>query len=67
MKSGALHFPTIEEMVMPFERRGFSAEVLPLWSRTPFNSHLIILRAPDAARQVNVIENSAGTPLRNRG
>lgn len=46
MKSGARHFPTIAELVAPFERRGFSAQVRPLWGRTPFNSHLIILRAP---------------------
>ena len=45
MKSGAVHFPTIEEVVAPFARRGFSAQVRPLWGRTPFNSHLFILRA----------------------
>ncbi len=49
MKSGAVHFPTIDEVIAPFERRGFSAEVRPLWGRTPFNSHLFILRAPAAA------------------
>lgn len=46
MKSRALHFPSVAEIVAPFEDRGFSAEVRPLWGRTPFNSHLFILRAP---------------------
>jgi hypothetical protein len=45
MKSGAVHYPTIEEVVAPFRARGFTWEVRPLWGRTPFNSHLFILRA----------------------
>jgi 2-polyprenyl-3-methyl-5-hydroxy-6-metoxy-1,4-benzoquinol methylase len=46
MKSRAVHFPSVEEVTGPFVRRGFSAEVRPLWGRTPFNSHFFILRAP---------------------
>lgn len=46
MKSCALHYSTAEEITAPFHARGFSAEVRPLWGRTPFNSHLFILRAP---------------------
>lgn len=46
MKSRAVHFPSVEEVIGPFARRGFSAEVHPLWGRTPFNSHLFILRSP---------------------
>jgi SAM-dependent methyltransferase len=51
MKSGVRHFPTIAEVLAPFERRGFSTQVRPLWGGTPFNSHLFILRAkpPGAA------------------
>ena len=45
MKSRAVHFPSVEEVIGPFQRRGFSTEVRPLWGRTPFNSHLFILRA----------------------
>ncbi len=45
MKSGAVHYPTIEETLAPFRARGFTCEVRPLWGRTPFNSHLFILRA----------------------
>jgi SAM-dependent methyltransferase len=45
MKSGAVHYPTVAEVVAPFTARGFTAEVRPLWGRTPFNSHLFILRA----------------------
>lgn len=47
MKSRAVYFPSVEEVIAPFERRGFTAEVRPLWGRTPFNSHLFILRAPN--------------------
>jgi SAM-dependent methyltransferase len=46
MKSPAVHFPSVEEIATPFVRRGFSSETRPLWGRTPFNSHLFILRAP---------------------
>ena len=46
MKSRAVHFPTVGEVIGPFERRGFTVEVRPLWGRTPFNSYLFILRAP---------------------
>ncbi len=45
MKSGAVHSATIEEVVAPFRARGFTCEVRPLWGRTPFNSHLFVLRA----------------------
>jgi 2-polyprenyl-3-methyl-5-hydroxy-6-metoxy-1,4-benzoquinol methylase len=45
MKSGAVHYPTIEETLAPFRARGFTCEVRPLWGHTPFNSHLFVLRA----------------------
>lgn len=45
MKSGAVHYPAIEDILTPFRARGFTCEVRPLWGRTPFNSHLFILRA----------------------
>ena len=40
------HFPTTEEVCGPFRERGFTEEVLPLWGRTPFNSHLFAFRRP---------------------
>lgn len=46
MKSGAVHYASVEEIVSPFRARGFDYEVRPLWTGTPFNSHLFILRAP---------------------
>jgi 2-polyprenyl-3-methyl-5-hydroxy-6-metoxy-1,4-benzoquinol methylase len=46
MKSGAVHYPKVEEVVAPFEQRGFRCEVRPLWGRTPFNSHLFVFRSP---------------------
>jgi 2-polyprenyl-3-methyl-5-hydroxy-6-metoxy-1,4-benzoquinol methylase len=35
-------FPTIEEIVAPFEVAGCRCEVSPLWGRTPFNSRLVL-------------------------
>ena len=46
MKSRAVHFPSMEEIVTPFRTRGFECEVRPLWGKTPFNSHLFLFRAP---------------------
>jgi 2-polyprenyl-3-methyl-5-hydroxy-6-metoxy-1,4-benzoquinol methylase len=45
MKTGAVHYATADEILAPFRARGFACEVRPLWGRTPFNSHLFILRA----------------------
>ncbi|MEA3209642.1 MAG: hypothetical protein QOE70_2699 [Chthoniobacter sp.] len=46
MKSGAVHFPTVAQVLAPFRECGYACEVRPLWGRTPFNSHLFVLRAP---------------------
>jgi SAM-dependent methyltransferase len=46
MKSGARHYATASEILTPFRARDFTCEVRPLWGRTPFNSHLFVLRAP---------------------
>lgn len=40
MKRAPVRFPTVEQITAPFEQAGFSAEVRPLWGKTPFNSHL---------------------------
>jgi hypothetical protein len=49
MKSGALHYPSIDDILAPFHACGFTGEVRPLWGRTPFNSHLFVFRAPTVA------------------
>jgi 2-polyprenyl-3-methyl-5-hydroxy-6-metoxy-1,4-benzoquinol methylase len=49
MKSRALHYATVEEILAPFRVRGFSCEAHPLWGRTPFNSHLIVAQAPSCS------------------
>lgn len=46
MKSGAVHYARVDDIVAPFRGRGFACEVRPLWEGTPFNSHLFVLRAP---------------------
>jgi len=43
---GAWNFPTVEEIVRPFERAGFDIRKEPMWGRTPFNSVLFECRAP---------------------
>ena len=45
-KTGAVHYPTVEETCAPFRARGFSCDVRPLWGRTPFNSYLFTFCAP---------------------
>lgn len=40
--SAPIGFPSIEEIVAPFETAGCRCEVGPLWGRTPFNSHLVV-------------------------
>jgi 2-polyprenyl-3-methyl-5-hydroxy-6-metoxy-1,4-benzoquinol methylase len=40
--SAPIAFPSIEEIVAPFEAAGCRCEVRPLWGRTPFNSHLVV-------------------------
>ncbi len=58
VKSGAVHFATMEEIKAPFVARGFSVDVRPLWGRTPFNSHLLVMRARrDAERSKNILSS----------
>ena len=45
-KSGAVHYPLVEETRAPFLERGFSCDVRPLWGRTLFNSYLFTFGAP---------------------
>ena len=47
-KTGAVHYPTVDDTCAPFRARGFSCDVRPLWGRTPFNSYLFTFRAPAA-------------------
>lgn len=46
LKAERLHFPTAEQIVAPFRSAGFSADVRPLWGRTPFNNYLFVFRRP---------------------
>ena len=48
MNSDAVHYATIEEVCAPFRARGCTCEVRPLWTGTPFNSHLFVFRAPSS-------------------
>ena len=43
-----IEFPTILEIIAPFEAAGCRCEVLPLWGRTPFNSRLILAEPASA-------------------
>jgi len=42
MKAEALNYPAREEIVAAFS--GFTAEVIPLWGRTPYNNYLFVFR-----------------------
>ena len=49
MKSGPAHYSSLAEIAAPLAARSFSIAARPLWAGTPFNSHLLVLRAPAAA------------------
>ncbi len=44
-----INFPSIDEIVAPFEAVGYTIKVEPLWGKTPFNSHLFIFTKPPGA------------------
>jgi 2-polyprenyl-3-methyl-5-hydroxy-6-metoxy-1,4-benzoquinol methylase len=44
-----IEFPTIAEIVAPFEATGRPCEIRPLWGRTPFNSRLVVAKPGQAA------------------
>jgi len=46
MRTTVLNFPTRERIAAPFNEN-FEEEALPLWGRTPFNSHLFVYRRID--------------------
>lgn len=46
MRSGAVHYPEVDDVMAPFRARGFECAVNPLWGGTPFNSYLFTFRAP---------------------
>lgn len=58
MKSGARHYATADEIIAPFQERGFECEVRSLWDRTPFNSHFFVFKAPAQAAR----DAEASTP-----
>jgi len=48
MKAAPTHYPTAEDfrrILSPFG----DVEISPLWGRTPFNNHLILLQRPESA------------------
>ena len=50
MQAERVNFPTIDDVSRPF-RDGFSAEITPLWGRTPFNNYLFVFTRREAARR----------------
>ncbi len=46
LKAERLNFPTRNQIVRPFAARGYAAEIIPLWGRTPFNNYLFVFRRP---------------------
>jgi SAM-dependent methyltransferase len=48
MKAAPTHYPTAEDfhrILSPFGQ----VKITPLWGKTPFNNHLIVLRRPESA------------------
>jgi len=45
-KGSTINFPTRETIALPFRRRGFTEEILPMWGGTPFNNYLFVFRRP---------------------
>lgn len=43
-KASTINFPTREAIAQPFQARGFTQEILPMWGRTPFNNYLFVFR-----------------------
>jgi 2-polyprenyl-3-methyl-5-hydroxy-6-metoxy-1,4-benzoquinol methylase len=44
IRGGACHFPTPEEVTAPFQGAEWKVSVTPMWGRTPFNSHLVVVQ-----------------------
>ena len=45
-KGSTINFPTRETIARPFQERGFTEEILPMWGGTPFNNYLFVFRRP---------------------
>ena len=48
IRGGRCRFPTREEVVSPFEARGYNVKVEAMWGRTPFNSYMVEVERPVA-------------------
>lgn len=44
LRADRLNFPTRAAIIEPFSRRDFTAEVVPLRGRTPFNNYLFVFK-----------------------
>lgn len=44
IRGGKCHFPTREEVTVPFRSQEWTVTVKPMWGRTPFNSHLVEIK-----------------------
>jgi SAM-dependent methyltransferase len=47
LKAERLHFPTRASLLAPFD--GFTAEVVPMFGRTPFNNYLFVFKRTTAS------------------
>ena len=44
LRAERLNFASRDEIAGPFLKRGFTADITPLWGRTPFNNYLFVFR-----------------------
>ena len=46
IRGGAINFPSREGILKSFSRHGLQPQIVPLWGKTPFASHLIVISPP---------------------
>jgi 2-polyprenyl-3-methyl-5-hydroxy-6-metoxy-1,4-benzoquinol methylase len=46
IRGGKINFPSREEITASFSRHGLNPQIIPLWGKTPFASHLIVISPP---------------------
>lgn len=47
IRGGEINFPSRKGITAAFSRHGLNPQIVPLWGKTPFASHLVIVSPPD--------------------
>ncbi len=46
IRGGEINFPTREKILAAFSSHGLQPQIVPLWGRTPFASHFVVVTPP---------------------